>query len=94
MQLYTALRVGAFHGFKADFANITFDEDKEIFHAICVRDENREVIDRAFSDICQRPISCQITLNRPDESIPHLSAPVDEGFLFDTFGRENVDILD
>lgn len=94
MQLYTALRVGAFHGFKADFANITFDEDKEIFHSICVKDENREVIDRCFTEVCQRPITCQITLNRPDEHIPHLSAPVDEGFLFDTFGRENVDILD
>ena len=94
MQLYTALRVGAFHGFKADFASITFDEDKEIFHAICVKDENRAVIDEAFSEVCQRSISTQITLNRPDESIPHLSAPVDEGFLFSTFGRENVDILD
>ena len=94
MQLYTTLRVGAFHGFKADFADITFDEDKEIFHAICVKDENRAVIEQAFSDVCQRPISAQITLNRADESIPHLTAPVDEGYLFSTFGRENVDILD
>ena len=33
------------------------DEDKEIFHAICVKDENRAVIDEAFSEVCQRSIS-------------------------------------
>lgn len=92
MQLFSALRSGAFRGFDGDTALITFEESNEIFFSICLRDENRAVIEKAFSDVCQRPITVQLTLNRADTAAPHSS--IDEGTLFDAFGRQNVDIMD
>ncbi|MGN1248654.1 MAG: hypothetical protein ACI4XW_01140, partial [Candidatus Spyradocola sp.] len=92
MQLFSALRSGAFHGFDGDTALITFEESNEIFFSICLRDENRAVIEKAFSDVCQRPIAVQLTLNRAEAAAPPSS--IDEGTLFDTFGRQNVDIMD
>ena len=92
MQLFSALRSCAFRGFDGDTALITFEESNEIFFSICLRDENRAVIEKAFSDVCQRPITVQLTLNRADTAAPHSS--IDEGTLFDAFGRQNVDIMD
>ena len=93
MQLYTALRAASFHGFNADFAQISFDEKSEIFYDICARDEYRPIIDQAFTAVCQRPISTQLSLDRREAPILP-GAALDENGLFDAFGRENVDILD
>ena len=93
MQLYTALSVGSFRGFNADFADVTFEEVNEIFYSICLKDEHHALIDKAFSDVCQRPVSAQFHLNRQDQpALP--GASLDENGLFDSFGRENVDIVD
>jgi DNA polymerase-3 subunit gamma/tau len=92
MQLYTALKMGSFLGFQADFARISFEESNEIFYSICLKDDHHALIDQAFSEVCQRPISAQFLLNRRDAGPPQ--SPVDEESLFSAFGRENVDILD
>ncbi len=92
MQLYTALKMGSFLGFQADFARISFEENNEIFYSICLKDDHHAIIDQAFSQVCQRPISAQFLLNRRDAQPPQ--SPVDEDALFSAFGRENVDILD
>lgn len=93
MQLYTALRAGAFRGFDGDTALVTFEERSEIFFTICLRDEHRTVIEKAFSDVCQRAITVQFSLDRADADAAPAS-PIDEGTLFNAFGRQNVDIID
>ena len=93
MQLYTALRSGAFHGFDGDTALVTFEERSEIFFTICLRDEHRAVIEKAFSDVCQRAITVQFSLDRADADVAPAS-PIDESTLFNAFGRQNVDIID
>lgn len=92
MQLYTALKMGSFLGFKADFAQIAFEESNEIFYSICLKDEHHALINQAFSEVCNRPISAQFFLNRHEDA--PAAGPIDEDALFATFGRENVDILD
>lgn len=92
MQLFTALKMGSFLGFNADFARVAFEENNEIFYNICIKDDHHQLISEAFTNVCQRPVSAQFVLNRRDSSPTTIA--FDEGTLFDTFGRENVDILD
>ena len=91
MQLYTSLKLGSFAGFRADFAVVNFEEDKEIFYDMCMKDDQHAVIDEAFTQVCGRPISTQFVLNRQQETPP---VDIDATPLFDAFGRENVDIMD
>ena len=93
MQLYTALRTGAFRGFDGGSALIVFEERNEIFFSICLRDEHRAVIEKAFSDVCQRAVTVQLSLDRADAA-PSSASVIDEAPLFDAFGRQNVDIMD
>lgn len=93
MQLYTALRTGAFRGFDGGNALIVFEERNEIFFSICLRDEHRAVIEKAFSDVCQRAVTVQLSLDRADAA-PSSASVIDEAPLFDAFGRQNVDIMD
>ncbi len=91
MQLLSALRMGSFGGFRADFAVINFEEDKEVFYNMCMQDDQHAFADEAFTAVCGRPISTQFVLNRKTEAP---AVEIDAAPLFDAFGRENVDILD
>ena len=57
------------------------------------RDEHRAVIEKAFSDVCQRAVTVQLSLDRADAA-PSSASVIDEAPLFDAFGRQNVDIMD
>ena len=92
MQLWTSLKMGSFLGFKAEFAQVSFEENNEIFYSICLKEENHRAIEEAFTAVCQKPISVQFILNRQDAQ-PQ-GASLDTQSVISVFGRENVDILD
>ena len=92
MQLWTSLKMGSFLGFKAEFAQVSFEESNEIFYSICLKEENHRAIEEAFTAVCQKPISVQFILNRQDAQ-PQ-GASLDTQSVISVFGRENVDILD
>lgn len=60
MQLWTSLKMGSFLGFKAEFAQVSFEENNEIFYSICLKEENHRAIDEAFTAVCQKPISVPV----------------------------------
>ncbi|MGI5885093.1 MAG: DNA polymerase III subunit gamma/tau [Candidatus Spyradocola sp.] len=92
MQLFTALKMGSFHGLEGSEAVVSFEDRNEIFHGICLKEDHHALIDQAFTKVCGRPITTRFVLN--SQSAPPSAGPVDEGSLFSAFGRENVDIVD
>ena len=84
--------MGSFLGFKAEFAQVSFEENNEIFLQHLSERGNHCAIEEAFTAVCQKPISVQFILNRQDAQ-PQ-GASLDTQSVISVFGRENVDILD